>query len=89
MFSGGGCPSISGRFGSKHAYFGADLAQMIPVGGARSGLSSVPARMKVTAGRSSASLKAGVPHFSRSGDPPLPASQWPAKVVVAERAAPY
>ncbi len=46
-FSGGGCPSTSGRLGSKHAQSGADLVQMVAVGAARLGSSSEPARTKI------------------------------------------
>src|SRR6185312_11027565 len=59
---GGGWPSTLGRSGSKHAHFGADLDQMVAEGAARLGSSSVPARTKIIVGRSSASLKTGVPH---------------------------
>ena len=38
---------------------------MVAVGAARLGSSSVPARMKVTVGRSSASLKTCVPHWEQ------------------------
>src|ERR1700722_5665200 len=61
--SGGGCPSTPGRLGSKHAHFGADFVQMVAVGAAMLGSSSVPPPMKVSVGRSSASLKICVPHF--------------------------
>src|SRR5579871_2287597 len=60
--SGGGCPSIFGRSGSKHAQSGADLCQMIAEGRARFGSSSAPARTKMACGRLSASLKTCVPH---------------------------
>ena len=36
--SGGGCPSIFGRSGSKHAHFGAELDQMVAVGARQIGI---------------------------------------------------
>lgn len=64
--AGGGCLSTCGDSASMQAQRGADDVQIVIAGEARFGSSKVPTRTKIRWGRTSASLKSGVPHVRQN-----------------------